>query len=192
MLSMILSCVDGQVGDRVAVPFILSCGNCRQCARSRPTICEAHHSGHVDVSRFQAWEMRHENPWDTEFTNSIFFWKLFFNFLQVQGQPGFTMPGGFAEFVAIPRADRNVSLMPPKASCQHQQWALQWASAQLHCRTSTMNSCKVSFLQAAALGCRMTTAYRAVDWPAFDLYEARFLEAYDGLHQIIDDNRRWF
>ena len=62
MLSMILSCVDGQVGDRVAVPFILSCGNCRQCARSRPTICEAHHSGHVDVSRFQAWEMRHENP----------------------------------------------------------------------------------------------------------------------------------
>lgn len=81
-----------QVGDRVAVPFILSCGNCRQCARSRPTICEA------------------------------------------QGQPGFTMPGGFAEFVAIPRADRNVSLMPPK----------------------------VSFLQAAALGCRMTTAYRAV------------------------------
>ncbi|CAK9100152.1 unnamed protein product [Durusdinium trenchii] len=81
-----------QVGDRVAVPFILSCGSCRQCARNRPTICEA------------------------------------------QGQPGFTMPGGFAEFVAVPRADRNVSLMPPK----------------------------VSFLQAAALGCRLTTAYRAV------------------------------
>eukprot|EP00435_Cladocopium_sp_Y103_P044435 s504_g12.t1 len=51
-----------------------------------------------------------------------------------QAQPGFTMPGGFAEFVSIPRADRNVSLMPPK----------------------------VSFLQAAALGCRMTTAFRAV------------------------------
>eukprot|EP00439_Symbiodinium_sp_Y106_P069218 s172_g11.t2 len=81
-----------QVGDRVAVPFILSCGACRQCARSRPTICEA------------------------------------------QAQPGFTFPGGFAEFVAIPRADRNCSLIPPK----------------------------VSFLQAAALGCRMTTAYRAV------------------------------
>ncbi|CAJ1382538.1 unnamed protein product [Effrenium voratum] len=81
-----------QVGDRVAVPFILSCGNCRYCAKGRPTICEA------------------------------------------QAQPGFTMPGGFAEFVAVPRADLNVSLMPPK----------------------------VSFLQAAALGCRMTTAYRAV------------------------------
>lgn len=51
----------------------------------------------------------------------FFFGSFFFNFLQVQGQPGFTMPGGFAEFVAIPRADRNVSLMPPKASCQHQQ-----------------------------------------------------------------------
>ena len=35
--------------------------------------------------------------------------------LQAQAQPGFTMPGGFAEFVSIPRADRNVSLMPPKA-----------------------------------------------------------------------------
>ena len=44
------------------------------------------------------------------------------------------MPGGFAEFVAVPRADRNVCLIPPQ----------------------------VSFLQAAALGCRMTTAYRAV------------------------------
>ncbi|CAE7418957.1 adhT [Symbiodinium natans] len=81
-----------QVGDRVAVPFILSCGNCRQCARSRPTICEG------------------------------------------QAQPGFTFPGGFAEFVAIPRADRNCSLIPPK----------------------------VSFVQAAALGCRLTTAFRAV------------------------------
>ena len=38
-----------------------------------------------------------------------------FLYFQAQGQPGFTMPGGFAEFVAIPRADRNVSLMPPKA-----------------------------------------------------------------------------
>eukprot|EP00930_Biecheleria_cincta_P056054 TRINITY_DN42247_c0_g1_i1.p1 TRINITY_DN42247_c0_g1~~TRINITY_DN42247_c0_g1_i1.p1 ORF type:complete len:384 (+),score=51.92 TRINITY_DN42247_c0_g1_i1:35-1153(+) len=81
-----------QVGDRVAVPFILSCGNCRQCARASPTTCEA------------------------------------------QEQPGFTMAGGFAEFVAIPRADRNLSLLPPK----------------------------VSFVQAAALGCRATTAYRAV------------------------------
>ena len=28
------------VGDHVAVPFILSCGGCRECARGRPTICE--------------------------------------------------------------------------------------------------------------------------------------------------------
>ena len=28
-----------RVGDRVAVPFILSCGACRECDRSRPTIC---------------------------------------------------------------------------------------------------------------------------------------------------------
>lgn len=34
---------NGQVGDRVAVPFILSCGNCRQCARNRSTICEVGH-----------------------------------------------------------------------------------------------------------------------------------------------------
>eukprot|EP00933_Yihiella_yeosuensis_P071004 TRINITY_DN7917_c1_g1_i1.p1 TRINITY_DN7917_c1_g1~~TRINITY_DN7917_c1_g1_i1.p1 ORF type:complete len:326 (-),score=39.80 TRINITY_DN7917_c1_g1_i1:34-1011(-) len=81
-----------QVGDRVAVPFILSCGACRECSRNRPTICES------------------------------------------QSQPGFTMAGSFAEFVALPRADRNLSLIPPK----------------------------VSFSQAAALGCRGSTAYRAV------------------------------
>lgn len=66
--------MDVQVGDRVAVPFILSCGNCRECARSRPTICEK------------------------------------------QEQPGFTMPGSFAEFVAIPRADRNLCTLPDKVS----------------------------------------------------------------------------
>ena len=81
-----------KVGDRVAVPFILSCGYCRECARSRPTICEK------------------------------------------QQQPGFTMLGSFAEFVAIPRADRNLCLIPDG----------------------------VSYVEAAALGCRTTTAYRAV------------------------------
>ena len=80
-------------GDRVAVPFILSCGGCRACAlRRRPTVCER------------------------------------------QEQPGFTMLGSFAEFLALPRADRNLSLIPPG----------------------------VSFVEAAALGCRFTTAYRAV------------------------------
>lgn len=80
------------VGDRVAVPFILSCGGCRECARDRPTICEA------------------------------------------QEQPGFTMHGSFAEYVALPRAERNLARLPDS----------------------------VSFVAAAALGCRFTTAYRAV------------------------------
>jgi len=80
------------LGDRVAVPFILSCGSCRYCSKSQPTICAK------------------------------------------QEQPGFTQFGSFAEYVAIPRADRNVRRLPDH----------------------------VSFLQAAALGCRFTTAYRAV------------------------------
>lgn len=80
------------VGDPVAIPFILSCGNCCECDMHKPTVC-LH-----------------------------------------QSQPGFTMYGSFAEFVCIPRADRNVRVIPPK----------------------------VSFVEAAALGCRFTTAYRAV------------------------------
>jgi len=79
-------------GDRVAVPFILSCGCCFSCQDGRPTVCHN------------------------------------------QEQPGFTMRGSFAEYVALPRADRNLRKMPPS----------------------------VSFVQAAALGCRFTTAYRAL------------------------------
>ena len=30
-----------RVGDSVAVPFILSCGKCRECGRGRGTVCEA-------------------------------------------------------------------------------------------------------------------------------------------------------
>lgn len=81
-----------QTGDRVAVPFILSCGCCSSCVDSRPTVCLN------------------------------------------QQQPGFTMWGSFAEYVALPRADRNLRKIPSS----------------------------VSFVQAAALGCRFTTAYRAV------------------------------
>ena len=51
-----------------------------------------------------------------------------------QSQPGFTMLGSFAEYVEITRADRNLRLLPQG----------------------------VSFAEAAALGCRFTTAYRAV------------------------------
>jgi alcohol dehydrogenase len=34
-----------KVGDRVAIPFILSCGTCRECGpgRKRPTVCENQH-----------------------------------------------------------------------------------------------------------------------------------------------------
>ena len=82
------------VGDRVVVPFILSCGCCREChpQRNRPTLCEN------------------------------------------QVQPGFTMLGSFAEYLAVPRSDRNLCLLPDQ----------------------------VGFSEAAALGCRFTTAYRAV------------------------------
>jgi alcohol dehydrogenase len=51
-----------------------------------------------------------------------------------QEQPGFTRQGGFAEYVVLPRADKNIHKLPAA----------------------------VSFVQAAALGCRFTTAYRAV------------------------------
>jgi alcohol dehydrogenase len=83
-----------KIGDRVAIPFILSCGKCRECGpdRKRPTVCED------------------------------------------QNQPGFTMLGTFAEYCALTRADRNLKIIPEG----------------------------VSFVEAAALGCRFTTAYRAV------------------------------
>jgi alcohol dehydrogenase len=80
------------VGDRVAIPFILSCGCCNSCNRGRATVC-LH-----------------------------------------QEQPGFTFPGSYAEFVAIPRANRNLTVLPNN----------------------------VSYLEAAALGCRFTTAFRAL------------------------------
>lgn len=51
-----------------------------------------------------------------------------------QSQPGFTMPGSFAELVAIPAADFNVVHLPDG----------------------------LDFVAAAALGCRFATAYRAV------------------------------
>jgi alcohol dehydrogenase len=46
----------------------------------------------------------------------------------------FPLQGSFAQFVALPRAERNISHLPDT----------------------------VSFAAAAALGCRFTTAYRAV------------------------------
>jgi alcohol dehydrogenase len=85
-------CVKFVPGDRVAVPFILSCGVCKYCLDEKSTVCIN------------------------------------------QKQPGFTQFGAFAEYLALPRADRNVKHLPNG----------------------------VSFVQAAALGCRFTTAYRAV------------------------------
>lgn len=81
-----------RVGDRVAIPFILSCGSCAECRVHKPTVCLN------------------------------------------QSQPGFTMYGSFAEYVEITRADRNLRILPKG----------------------------VTFVEAAALGCRFTTAYRAV------------------------------
>lgn len=80
------------IGNRVAIPFILSCNNCVECKRNKPTVCLN------------------------------------------QSQPGFTMNGSFAEFVEITKADHNLRIIPEG----------------------------VSFVEAAALGCRFTTAYRAV------------------------------
>ena len=51
-----------------------------------------------------------------------------------QQQPGFTMPGSFAELVAVPAADLNVVPLPDD----------------------------LDFVTAASLGCRFATAYRAV------------------------------
>ncbi|HSF86747.1 MAG TPA: alcohol dehydrogenase catalytic domain-containing protein [Acidimicrobiia bacterium] len=51
-----------------------------------------------------------------------------------QLQPGFHLPGSFAELVAVPRADFNVVPLPPE----------------------------VTFAAAAALGCRFATAWRAL------------------------------
>jgi alcohol dehydrogenase len=51
-----------------------------------------------------------------------------------QVQPGFTLPGSFAERVALPRADANLVRLPDD----------------------------LSFVAAASLGCRFATAYRAV------------------------------
>ena len=51
-----------------------------------------------------------------------------------QSQPGFTIPGSFAELVAIPAADFNVVRLPDD----------------------------LDFVAAAALGCRFATAFRAV------------------------------
>ena len=54
-----------------------------------------------------------------------------------QRQPGFTQWGSFAEYLAVPRAQHNLCRIVPDETV-------------------------ISYAQAAALGCRFTTAYRAV------------------------------
>ncbi|MCZ6672172.1 MAG: alcohol dehydrogenase catalytic domain-containing protein, partial [Verrucomicrobia bacterium] len=34
-----------QVGDRVMLPFVSSCGKCEQCVTGHPTLCEVHFGG---------------------------------------------------------------------------------------------------------------------------------------------------
>jgi len=79
-------------GERVTLPFVCGCGNCKQCATGNQQVCD------------------------------------------YQFQPGFTAWGSFAQYVAIDYADENLVRLP-----------------------TDMN-----FEEAASLGCRFITAYRAV------------------------------
>ena len=47
-----------RVGDRVAIPFILSCGKCRECGdkRRRPTVCEDQHQPGFTMHTFRLHE----------------------------------------------------------------------------------------------------------------------------------------
>ncbi len=80
------------IGDRVTVPFVLGCGECRECMSGNPQICDN------------------------------------------QYQPGFSGWGAFAQFVALPYADGNLVRLPDE----------------------------MTFEAAASLGCRFSTAFRAV------------------------------
>ena len=91
-----------KVGDRVAVPFILSCGTCEYC--------QGENGDETDG----------DGPQPTVCQNQL--------------QPGFTQWGAFAEYILIPRAEAHLQVLPSN----------------------------VSHVQAAALGCRVSTAYRAV------------------------------
>lgn len=79
-------------GDRVTAPFILACGECRDCRGGEPTACN-----HQHVVGFSAW-------------------------------------GAFAELLAVPHADFNLVTLPEN----------------------------LGFAEAAAMGCRLTTAFRGI------------------------------
>jgi len=121
------------IGERVAVPFILSCGTCRECLRSKPTVCEdqeqpvrVRKDGPLVRLQRQIYRIAVHSCDSSPGLNAA-------RCLSLLPQ-GFTMHGSFAEFVALPRAERNISHLPDE----------------------------VSFSAAAALGCRTTTAFRAV------------------------------
>lgn len=80
------------VGERVTVPFVCGCGDCRWCREDQQQVCPQ------------------------------------------QTQPGFTHWGSYAEYVRIEHADVNLVPLPDD----------------------------VEFADAASLGCRFATAYRAV------------------------------
>ena len=79
-------------GERVTLPFVGGCGECRLCKSGNQQVCEN------------------------------------------QFQPGFTGWGGFAEYVAIDYADENLVSLPES----------------------------LGYSEASSLGCRFTTAYRAI------------------------------
>ena len=81
-----------RMGQRVTMPFVAGCGDCRQCRDGNAQVCDA------------------------------------------QFQPGFTAWGALAQFVAVRYADFNLVQIPDE----------------------------VNFVTAASLGCRLSTAYRAV------------------------------
>lgn len=86
------NCIRFKIGQRVTAPFILACGQCKDCLGGDPTVCADQHV------------------------------------------LGFSSFGAFAEFVAVPRADFNLIAIPES----------------------------INFVQAAGMGCRVTTAFRAL------------------------------
>lgn len=114
-----------KISDRVAVPFILSCGKCAECQLGKSTVCLDQNQPGFTMVRMQQYIFTeiYLQRCDLIYPDCC----IIFILLALQH-------GSFAEYVKITRADLNLRVLPKK----------------------------VSFIEAAALGCRFTTAYRAV------------------------------